>query len=239
MVAPAVRRRLVLARGMQMAGVAAFFAAVVWSAMFAKDTVMSRGGIAPLAAVESRVVDAQVAEAENLWSAIRDPLTVAEDEVMVVEAPAAAASDGAKVGRPGTGGGDHLETRWFDGRPVKPVRTIWMTVTAYSPDARSCAGTDDGITSSLHHVSTNNMRLVAADTRILPLGSMVSVPGYDSGRIVPVLDRGGAIKGKRLDVLFATHEEARKFGVRRVPVTVWGYADGKTGKDWRRVRDSR
>ena len=30
---------------------------------------------------------------------------------------------------------------------------------------------------------------------------MISVPGCDKGRIVPVLDKGGAIKGARLDVL--------------------------------------
>jgi len=41
---------------------------------------------------------------------------------------------------------------------------------------------------------------------------MISVPGYDKGRIVPVLDKGGAIKGARLDVLFATHEAARQWG---------------------------
>lgn len=117
--------------------------------------------------------------------------------------------------------------RYFDGRPIKPVKTIWMTVTAYSPDHRSCPGTDDGITATNHSVWTNAMRMVAADTNLLPFGSLVSVPGYAEGDVVPVLDRGGAIKGKRLDVLYATHEIARVWGRRKIPVTVWGYADGK------------
>lgn len=204
---------------------AAFFVAVAWSAVQTKNQVVNRGGMTPLAAVEdSRTPDVSA-------PFVRDPLGVDDSDVLIAPAPA------GEIER--TPAAEHsLETRWFDGRPVRPARTIWMTVTAYSPDARSCAGTDDGITSSLHHVSTNNMKLVAADTRLLPLGSMVSVPGYDTGKIVPVLDRGGAIKGRRLDCLFATHEEAKKFGVRRVPVTVWEYADGK-GKDWRKVRDSR
>ena len=47
---------------------------------------------------------------------------------------------------------------------------------------------------------------------MLALGSMISVPGYDKGQIVPVLDKDGAIKGARLDVLFATHEAARQCG---------------------------
>jgi len=224
--------------------VAVFFAAVAWSAVQSKHQLSHQdGGMTPLAAVEMSDAAWGSAGSESLSEglaarlsespAVRDPLAVDERDVLIAAAPRGGAADTSAAGS------HSLETRWFDGRPVRPARTIWMTVTAYSPDARSCPGSDDGITSSLHHVSTNNMKLVAADTRLLPLGSMVSVPGYDTGRIVPVLDRGGAIKGKRLDVLFATHEEARKFGVRRLAVTVWEYADGEGSGDWRKVRDSR
>lgn len=116
-------------------------------------------------------------------------------------------------------------TRFYDGRPIRPVRTIMMTVTAYSPDARSCGKWADGITASNYSVWTNGMRLVAADTKLLPMGTLLSVPGYADGDVVPVLDRGGAIKGRRLDVLYPTHEIARKWGVQRIPVTVYEYAD--------------
>jgi 3D (Asp-Asp-Asp) domain-containing protein len=118
------------------------------------------------------------------------------------------------------------QVRIFDGRPVKPVRTIWMTVTAYSPDFRSCGKSADGVTASNKSVWTNGMRLAAADRRVLPFGTMISVPGYAGGDVIPVLDVGGAIKGKRLDLLYPTHSIARKWGVRKVPVTVWGYDDG-------------
>ncbi|MBL9000626.1 MAG: 3D domain-containing protein [Phycisphaerae bacterium] len=126
--------------------------------------------------------------------------------------------------------------RWFNGRPVKPAKHIWMTVTAYSPDARSCGTSDDGLTATLHAVETNGFRLVAADPTVLPYGAMVSVEGYDRGQIVPVLDCGGAIKGNRLDVLFPTHEEARAWGVRKIRVTVWKYDDGKPAENPRKVR---
>jgi 3D (Asp-Asp-Asp) domain-containing protein len=115
--------------------------------------------------------------------------------------------------------------RWFNGRRVRAVRTLWMRVTAYSPDARSCGVFADGQTATLHSVWTNAMRLVAADTRVLPYRSMITVPGYADDEIVPVLDCGGAIKGMRLDVLFPTHEIARKWGVRDLPITVWAYDD--------------
>lgn len=132
-----------------------------------------------------------------------------------------------------------LSVRWFNGRPVRPVKTISMLVTAYSPDEKSCAGSADGITASLHNVETNAHKMVAADSRILPLGSMITIPGYDSGQVVPVLDRGGKIKGNRLDVLFPTDAEACKWGVRRINVTVWEYADGQKTENWRAIRDSK
>ncbi len=123
--------------------------------------------------------------------------------------------------KPGSG-----EVRLFNGRPLRAARTITMKVTAYSPDARSCGESADGITASGYSVFTNGGKLVAADTELLPLGSLVSVPGYDDD-VVPVLDRGGAIKGKRLDVLFPRHEDAIRWGVKELEVTVWEYADGK------------
>jgi 3D (Asp-Asp-Asp) domain-containing protein len=121
------------------------------------------------------------------------------------------------------------EIRTFNGRPVRAARTITMLVTAYSPDERSCGESADGITASGYSVWTNAMKMVAADTDVLPFGTLLSVPGYDDASIVPVLDRGGAIKGNRLDVLFPTHEQAERWGVQRLSVTVWEYADGMPG----------
>lgn len=116
--------------------------------------------------------------------------------------------------------------RWFNGRPIRPVRTITMLTTAYSPDARSCGQFADGVTASGYSVWTNGMKLAAADTSMLPFGTMISVPGYDDGSVIPVLDRGGAIKGNRLDLLHPTHEQALEWGAQQLEVTVWEYADG-------------
>lgn len=115
--------------------------------------------------------------------------------------------------------------RWFDGRAVRPVRTVYMTVTGYSPDARSCGIYADNKTSIMYSVWTNGMNLVAADPRVLPYRSLISVPGYASSEIVPILDCGGAIKGNRLDLLYPTHELAMQWGVRQLPVTIWEYVD--------------
>lgn len=119
----------------------------------------------------------------------------------------------------------HVDRPTFDGRPIRPVKRMSMLVTAYSPDERSCGIHADGITASGYSVWTNGMKLVAADTRLLPFGSIVTIPGYHGGKPVPVLDRGGKIKGNRLDVLYPTHEIARQWGAQRLEVTVWEYAD--------------
>jgi 3D (Asp-Asp-Asp) domain-containing protein len=96
-----------------------------------------------------------------------------------------------------------------------------MLVTAYCPCSICCGPGAKGVTASGKSVTTNGGRLVAADTRVLPFGTRVSIPGYHAGQPVPVLDRGGRIKGNRLDVLFPTHAAARQWGSQWLTVTVF------------------
>lgn len=51
---------------------------------------------------------------------------------------------------------------------------------------------------------------VAADTDILPFGTVLVI----DGREYIVQDRGGKVKGKHIDVYFDNHEDAREFGVK-------------------------
>lgn len=204
------------------------------SAVVVKDSV-ARNEFSPLAVVsahpagEQRNNSVSVAPVSYTEAAVpaADPLNaVAEPaEASASTVPANAIAD--------------TTIRYFNGRPMRPARTIRMKVTAYSPDEQSCGIFADGMTASLHDVLTNAGKLVAADSRILPLGSVISVPGYDNGDMVPVLDRGGAIKGRRLDVLYPTHRQALKWGVQDLDVVVWEYADGKPPCDFRGIRDSR
>ena len=86
-------------------------------------------------------------------------------------------------------------------------------VTAYCPGACCCGEYADGITAS---GAPARGKLVAAPSEV-PFGKWIYIPGY-SDEPVEVLDRGGAIKGKRLDVLFPTHEEALIWGVQYLRV---------------------
>lgn len=57
---------------------------------------------------------------------------------------------------------------------------------------------------------------IAADTRVLPFGTKV----YINGNEYIVHDRGGAIKGNRIDVYYSDHTEASSFGLQEVELFV-------------------
>ena len=59
---------------------------------------------------------------------------------------------------------------------------------------------------------------IAADTRRYPFGTVMYVPGYGYGRVE---DRGGAIKGSKIDLYFRSHRQAKKWGRQQVEVEVW------------------
>ncbi len=96
--------------------------------------------------------------------------------------------------------------------------SIEMRVTAYCPCPKCCGEYSDGVTACGHKILPGDT-FVAADRRY-SFGTEMLIPGYSNSRTVQVLDRGGAIKGNRLDVFFATHQEALKWGVKYLEVSV-------------------
>ncbi len=63
--------------------------------------------------------------------------------------------------------------------------------------------------------------IIAADPRVLPLGSRINISGGYAGTYL-VSDTGGKIKGKRLDIWMPNCSEARRFGRRTVSVNYLG-----------------
>lgn len=55
---------------------------------------------------------------------------------------------------------------------------------------------------------------VAADTSVLPFGSVLLIDGHE----YTVQDRGGAVKGNHVDIYFDNHQEALEFGVQHKEV---------------------
>jgi 3D (Asp-Asp-Asp) domain-containing protein len=103
---------------------------------------------------------------------------------------------------------------------VPTTRTIRMEVTAYCPCVKCCGPKAQGITASGKLITLNGGKFVAADTSVLPFGTKLVIPGYADNQAVEVADRGGAIKGNKLDLFFPTHEAALVWGRQMVEVTV-------------------
>lgn len=99
-------------------------------------------------------------------------------------------------------------------------QTVRMRVTAYCPCEKCCGEYADGQTASGHDIRPGDA-FVAAD-RKYPFGTEMVIAGYNNNRPVKVLDRGGAIKGNRLDVFFASHQQALEWGIRYRDVKVHG-----------------
>lgn len=80
-----------------------------------------------------------------------------------------------------------------------------FVLTAYC-HCEKCCGKTDKITASGEKAVEGVT--VAADTNILPFGTQILI----ENNVYTVQDKGGAIKGNRIDVYFDTHEKALEFG---------------------------
>lgn len=96
--------------------------------------------------------------------------------------------------------------------------TIHMRVTAYCPCEYCCGEWADGVTANGHEIEPGD-HFVAADRRF-PFGTELLIEGYNNSNPVKVYDRGGAIKGNKLDVFFHTHQAALEWGVRYIDVKI-------------------
>ena len=116
------------------------------------------------------------------------------------------------------------DTRW---------KTLTMVVTGYCPCGECCnwrrtwygrpvvANGPHAGRSKVVGLTANGRQAhagtIAADSAVLPLGTQVYVPGYGYGTVE---DTGGEIRGRRLDLFFSTHQEAQRWGVKRLQVRV-------------------
>ncbi len=96
--------------------------------------------------------------------------------------------------------------------PAKSAEPVILaetyTATAYSLRGRTASGKPVA------------RGLIAADPRVLPLGTRVRIDaGELSGEYI-VADTGGAVKGRRVDIWTPTTREAMRFGRRAVKLTV-------------------
>ncbi|RDW16841.1 G5 and 3D domain-containing protein [Oceanobacillus chungangensis] len=93
-------------------------------------------------------------------------------------------------------------------------KSLTMTASAFTSDCSGCSGyTATGI-----NLSANpNMKVIAVDPNVIPLGSKVWIEGYG---VAIAGDTGGAINGNRIDVHVPTKSDAFSWGVRTVQVEI-------------------
>lgn len=99
--------------------------------------------------------------------------------------------------------------------PAAPAPTgveMYVTSTAYSWQSSG------SITYMGYNIKENpNMKLIAVDPSVIPLGSKVWVEGYG---VAIAGDTGGAIKGHKIDVLMPNNAQAYAWGRKTVKVVV-------------------
>ncbi|MEK4681149.1 cell wall-binding protein EntB [Bacillus sp. FSL W7-1294] len=98
-------------------------------------------------------------------------------------------------------------------------RELTVVATAYTADP-SENGTYGGrvLTAMGHDLTANpNIRIIAVDPKVIPLGSKVWVEGY--GEAIAG-DTGSAIKGNRIDVLMGSKSKAMNWGRQTVKVKI-------------------
>lgn len=92
-------------------------------------------------------------------------------------------------------------------------KELYVTATAYSHE-----DTKGNITTLGYNIAANpNMKLIAVDPNVIPLGKKVWVEGYG---IAIAGDTGGAIQGNRIDILMPTSQDALNFGRKTVKVVI-------------------
>ncbi|PFJ17397.1 enterotoxin [Bacillus cereus] len=99
-------------------------------------------------------------------------------------------------------------------------RELTVVATAYTAHPSENGITYGGrvLTAMGHDLTANpNMKMIAVDPKVIPLGSKVSVEGY--GEAIAG-DTGGAIKGNRIDVLLGSDSAAQKWGRKTVKVKI-------------------
>lgn len=86
--------------------------------------------------------------------------------------------------------------------------------TAYTASCNGCSGTT---ATGINLRANPNVKVIAVDPSIIPLGTKVYVEGY--GYAVAA-DTGSAIKGYKIDIFIPSKAEAYRWGVRKVKIRI-------------------
>jgi 3D (Asp-Asp-Asp) domain-containing protein len=98
--------------------------------------------------------------------------------------------------------------------PVEEEEGVPFKATAYCLKGRTASG------------AMVRKGIVAADPKVLPLGSTITISAGQYSGTYLVADTGGLVKGKQIDIWVASCSEAIRFGKRSIKVVVPKKEDG-------------
>ena len=165
--------------------------------------------------VELKTLEKEVKRIKSENKALEKELIEAKKEVERVERNASRSDTVNRSSRNnGDSGNDSVEL----------IGTFEATFyTAYCPSG--CTGvtaTGIDVSNTIYH---EGRRIIAADPSVIPLRSIVKVTlRYGQSFEAIVADTGGAIKGRKIDVLVASREEAKRYGRQTAEIEIlkWG-----------------
>lgn len=97
-----------------------------------------------------------------------------------------------------------------DGVSYAYNKSLSVVATGYTPYDPGCNGiTATGVAAK--------RGIIAVDTSVIPFGTKIYIPGYGVGIAA---DRGGAIKGNKIDLCYDTVKEALSWGRRTVTIFI-------------------
>ncbi|SFJ88929.1 MULTISPECIES: 3D domain-containing protein [unclassified Bacillus (in: firmicutes)] len=166
-----------------------------------------------LAAQEKAKIEADMKSVQDTIA--REQQAAAEREKALKDSQASQAPQASQVSQAPKDEGKTPE------KPTKGGREIFVEATAYTNDP-SENGKQPGehVYSAWGHydlTANPNMKLIAVDPRVIPLGSRVWVQNY--GEAIAA-DTGGAIKGYRIDVFVPDKGASSSWGRRQVRVII-------------------
>jgi 3D (Asp-Asp-Asp) domain-containing protein len=100
------------------------------------------------------------------------------------------------------------------GAADEPGKEFYVTATAYTAYCNGCSGRT---ATGLNLRANPNMKVIAVDPRVIPLGSKVYVEGY--GYAVAA-DTGGAIKGYIVDLFMPSNQDCYRWGRKKVKIKI-------------------
>ncbi|KAA9015974.1 3D domain-containing protein [Niallia endozanthoxylica] len=157
------------------------------------------------AAIQARINEAQARLAKEQQEAAARATAITQHAEAQQPAPNTAATNNSNGTKANTNSNTNSNT--------SSGKELYVSATAYSHESSATGLTATGI-----NVRQNpNMKLIAVDPSVIPLGSRVWVEGY--GEAIAG-DTGGAIKGHKIDVLMPSTAACIAWGRKTVKIVI-------------------